>query len=142
MNVCRYSAAIMIFAVLSCIIPTNDNDSDDLFHLKFINTGSFPITALYVKSQSDTADWGPSLLPVDTLHNLEYVWLPGMKKGPEYAFRAIHDSMGTTMAFTYSGMWTSGPDTISAFSSMSVSGNGHGYNWGHQTWDGEIDRTP
>jgi hypothetical protein len=127
-----------------CLSPADNNDISGYnpFCLKFINDGSYNITALYLKHVSDTANWGESVLPVTVLKNLEYVLINDIPSGSDYAFKTVFDSAGTSVSLVYSPMSTGAPDTITAHAALAPSSFGHGYNWGLQNWDGEINVTP
>lgn len=106
--------------------------------VKFSNTGSFPITALYFKPIADTATWGNSYLTVAKIDSMEYVWVNGLTRGVTYAFKTVHDSSGHSLNLTFTSMFTGGPDTISAFAYLNPNGSfGHGYNWGLSFYEGE-----
>jgi hypothetical protein len=136
------AAAVVSGLFIAGCITDNEPSSAGTFHLKFINTGSYPITALFLKPLSDTADWGASLLPVARLDSLQYFWMNDLGKGPVYAFKAMFDSAGTPLQLTFAEVYTNGPDTISAYSGMGPAGFGNGYNWGYQTWTGEQNVVP
>jgi hypothetical protein len=138
----RLSLLIACTIFLSCDI-LNNNAGADRFCLKFINDGTYDITALFLKPVSDTASWGQSILPVVKLKRLEYFFSGRFESGMEYAFKTAFDSAGTTAYRSFSAMSTAGaPDTITAHAGLSTSSYGLGYNWGMQFQDGEVNVTP
>lgn len=130
----------MAIIIAGCfpIGPSGDGDGENSFTLKFVNTGTYAITAMFLEPVKDTVDWGASILPVSNLDSMEYILIPGIAKGPVYAFACTFDSAGTVARRTFGSMFTSGaPDTITAFSALGPGGDGHGYNWGLQYFNGE-----
>jgi hypothetical protein len=146
----RWLLAIAAVAVLTAGCEDDSDTTTDptgpgsttTFVLKFGNTGQFPITELYLKPVADTANWGASILPVDSLHRLEFVRVAGIAKGPTYAFKAQFDSAGSLSFLTHAFM-PSGPDTITAFAALGTTGWSVGHNWGLGVLDSnEVDVTP
>ncbi|MBL8028139.1 MAG: hypothetical protein JNL74_17080 [Fibrobacteres bacterium] len=133
------SATIFLFC--SCIFESNENvvapKPSKFLTVKFTNTGSYPITAIYIKQITDTANWGISLLPVLRLDSMKYVWITGLTSGPTYAFKTMHDSSGYSIPLTFANLYTGAHDTISAYSSKGPNSFEHGYSWGLSFYQGE-----
>jgi hypothetical protein len=138
----RHAFLIASILFISCDLLDNKKNRTETFCLKFINAGTYDITAFYLKPVADTVSWGESMLTVTRLKNLEYVLFPNVKAVGDYAFKTVFDSAGSPAFRTCSEISTVGsPDTITAHSGLGTYSNkGDGYNWGLRIWDGEVLR--
>jgi|WetSurMetagenome_2_1015567.scaffolds.fasta_scaffold100553_1 hypothetical protein len=132
----------VVFIAIGCSNPL-DKKGPDVFTLKFINCGHYSINAFYLQPVEDTANWGPSILPVAALDSIEYVLFDSIKTGPTYAFKAKFDSAGTVFYMKYGTLYTSASvDTITCFAALADNGWSTGHNWGMAHYPGEINVTP
>ena len=125
------------------IFGTSDNNSTtprDEFILKFQNTGSYSIHALYITK--DTNNWGNNVLAVDSLDSLDYVLIKHYKKQTTYAFKTMFDSAGTLVPLVFSQMIIGSIDTTTAYAGMGKYFFSNGYSWGLQITSGEHNITP
>jgi hypothetical protein len=119
-------------------------------HAKLFNQGQYPLTGFYFQPAGtmpatgwENADWGRNYLPVPRLEQNQFVIVTTLKR---LAFdgRATFDAGGSVenLRGEVLANWIRDGGFITIFAAFGDGGTSFGYQWGEQTFPGEVDVTP
>lgn len=135
------SVVVTLLVLLGATLFAGCPASGLTFTFKIINTGQYPLIGAYVAPDSvEVTDWGPNRLRRPLATN-EYVLCETEFPVGEYELLVQFDVNGTVEELRLEpGLTTTGltEGIVTWHGAWSDTGNGTGYFWGNQTYDGEM----